>query len=253
MKLRVLAFSLCLLAVFGINAFAAELSLNNGSVSVTLPEEYITVTQDNVSEHAYHAALLGYNAKSLKSHMQDNGILLLALTGNNTRQIQLRVSEGGEDSYAAKIGDLSLLTDEALVSSATELVAQLSGTNVEECSIVENQNGIKAILISSTGENAVTYQYITVRNGDIYSLVGHDAKDSDGSFLTAVFDSLSVKKESTGFSVTDGSLILTAAIILLLICGGLFLIIRLIISFVHDFRNRENDVSDYIKIKRRKF
>ena len=250
---KALALFVCFAWLLCMTASAKTLTLSEGNISVTVPGEFIAVTQDNVSDYADAATSLGFTVKSLKSHMKDNGILVLLLTGNNTCQVQLRVSEGSEDSFAEKIGDFSMLTDQALAQSASELVKAMTDTTVDECSIVENSNSIKAIeLITATKESSV-WQYITVRNGDIYSLVCYDSPDSDGIAVRKMFDSLNIKQETFGFTVGDGAQIVTAAIILPLIGGAVFLIIRLIMSFVHDFRNRENDVSDYIKIKRRKF
>ena len=253
MKRKILVAAAFFAAILCFQASAATLSLKNGNVALTLPDEYIAVTQDNTSSHKNEAQLLGFTDKTLKKHMRDNGILLLALTGNNTRQIQLRCVDGPQDGFAAKVGDLSLLDDDAITESAGQLAAQLAGVEADDCTVVANADGIKAIRIVSSTEETAVYQYVTVRNGEIYSLVGYDGLNSDGAYLAGVFETLTIKKLSPGFSIADGSQLVTTIIIIGLIAVALFIIIRLVISFVYDFRNRENDVSDYVKIKRRKF
>ncbi len=251
MKLKALLLALLLITVVAFPASAA--TLKGDGISLEVPDEYLIITPDNVSENVKAAKVLGFTEKTLKTYMQDNGMIFLGLVGNNTRQVQLRAKTGGEDSFAAKIGDLSLLDNENIRESAAVIMDQLDLSATDRYEVVANTGGLKAIKITAESEDGTSVQYVTIRNGVIYSLVGFDAAGSSMDYLADIFESLEIKKEKGGFTLAEGTQIVTTVIVVLLMLAAVVVIIRLLISFVRDFRNRENDVSEYIKIKRRKF
>ena len=251
MRLRSLVLALLLFAVICLPAAATTLSGNG--LELELPDEYLIITPDNVSDNSSAAKTLGFTDKTLKTHMEDNGMIFLALLGNNTKQIQLRELVADPDSFAAKIEDLSLLNNENIRESAAVLMEQISLSAESDWEVVANTSGLKAIKITVPGEETVSIQYVTVRNGKIYSLVGYDAPGSEMEFLADVFETMVIEKKRSGFSVTGASQIITTVIVVLLVAVAVVVIIRLIASFVIDFRNRDNDVREFVKIKRRKF
>lgn len=251
MRIRslVLAIAFC----FALCLPVAAATVAGDGLSVSVPDDYLIITQDNVKDNAEAAKVLGFTDKTLKTHMKDNGILFLGLIGNNTRQIQFRELQGASDSYATKIDDLSLLSNESIRNSADLIMQGLSIPVGSRFEIVANTSGLKAIKITIPDEETVSVQYVTVRNGIIYSLVGYDSPAADMSYLADMFESLNIKRKSNGFTVSGATQIITTIIVVLLIAVAVVVIVRLIISFVIDYRNRDNDVREFVRIKRRKF
>ncbi len=248
-RIKAIVLALCL--VFALCVPAAAAKVAGDGVSIEISDDFLVITPQNVAKNAATAKVLGFTEKTLKTHMTENGMLLLALTGNNTRQIQLREQISAKDSYAAKIGDLSLLSNEDIRESARILLEQMNLQGESE--VISNANGLKAIKLVSVNEDMQSVQYITVRNGRIYSLVGYDAKGADTDYLADVFETLNIEKKSGKFSLAGATGVVTTIIVSLLILVAVIVIIRLIISFVVDFRNRDNDVREFVRIKRRKF
>ena len=250
-RIKAIALALCLVLALCVPAAAAKVA--GDGVSIEISDEFLVITPQNVAKNAAAAKVLGFTEKTLKTHMTENGMLLLALTGNNTRQIQLREQVAPSDSYAAKIGDLSLLDNENIRESAKALLEQMSLPGQADVQVVSNSNGLKAIRLSAVSDNVLSVQYITVRNGRIYSLVGYDAADADTDYLADIFETLNIEKKGGKFSLAGATGVVTTIIVSLLILVAVIVIIRLIISFVVDFRNRDNDVREFVRIKRRKF
>ena len=251
MKLKVLFLALALALSLCLPVAAA--SVSGGGISLDMPDDYLIITPDTAKDNAEAAKVLGFTEKTLKTHMQDNGMLFLALTGNNTKQIQLRELLCSEDSFAAKIGDLSLLDNEDIRNSAAILLENANLEGSTKYQVVANSGGLKAIKITSSGDTFMSEQYITVRNGKIYSLVGFDAPGANTEYLADIFETLRIDKQRSGFTVAKGAQVVTTIIVVALVAVAIIVIVRLIASFVTDFKNRDNDVREFVKIKRRKF
>ncbi len=232
---------------------ASAAGVTVGNITLDVPDGYITITQLNASKHADEAKLLGLTAAGLKSYMRERGIVLLAVTGNNSRQIQLRTVAGDSESFAVKVGDFSSLQDEAVAGAAEKLVSAFADGETGEYRIVTNSRGIKFIELSFRYEKVSSVQYITVRNGEMISLVCYDEGGDAGESFGGIYESVFIPKDKTGFSVNDGAQIITAAIILILIIGIIVGAVLVVISIVRDIRERDNDVRKYVRIKRRKF
>lgn len=258
MKTKVIVLVLALAVFFSVPAAAK--SFSKDGISLTFPDEYLVITPELIDEHPEIAeSFEGQTDKSLKAHMEGNGILYLAIEKGEVRQIQFRAEKGAEGSFAEKVGDLSLLSNESIKDSAGEMalvIQQKTNSKVaEDYRVVMSQSGIKAIrfeLLSNETDYACV-QYVTIRNGYIYSLTGYDSPGSDAAFLGDIFDTLSIEKESKPITVAQGNQWLTTVITVLLILVAAAVIIRVIITFVYDFKNRDNDVREFVKIKRRKF
>ena len=239
---------------------AAAKTYSQGDISVDIPDEFGVITPEYVEEHPEIAEIFeGQTDKSLKAHMEDNGILFIAVEKNEVRQIQLRVEEGAPNSYVKNVGDLSLLSNESIKESAGEIartIEQKTDSKVkEDYRVVQSHSGIKAIRFELLAKDAeyACIQYVTVRNGKLYSLTGYDALGSNMDFLADAFDGLSIKKDSDPITVQQGNQLLSTVITVLLIVVAVLVIGRIVATFIHDFKNRDNDVREFVKIKRRKF
>ena len=71
--------------------------------------------------------------------------------------------------------------------------------------------------------------------------------------LADIFETLRIDKQRSGFTVAKGAQVVTTIIVVALVAVAIIVIVRLIASFVTDFKNRDNDVREFVKIKRRKF
>jgi len=229
-----------LLSLFTFPVQAETYSFKQENLGIDFSDEYTVLTPSNLNKNSDIVEAIGHSVTSLKTNMQNNGIILMAVTDKNQHQIQLK---SATTTFTSEIVSLSSLSGTQLDTVATQLV----GKDYE----VAYKNNIVFLKIKTLTSEYTSVQYVTVENGKLYTLVYYGA---DLSRLDTVLNSLIIT-EISGFSLLDGTTVLQIVLISIVIVAVMVAVVLLIISFIKDYkdRNGENDVRDYIKIKRRKF
>lgn len=239
--LRLLTFILLFSVLAGFSASAAEFSEAKNGIYFSVPEGYTLVTPDTVKQNSQTVELLGHSADSLKAYMAENDVVLLAVRPQNTAQLQLRVYE---IEFSKDLVTLAGLGD-------TEL--QAIGQKLADEFTVQTVGGVPYFRTVQNGTGYGTVQYITIKNGQVYRLVYYGTSLAEAE---AAIAGLGLSDVQSRFSLSDGMMIFLTVVISLVILLALVAVVLLGISFYKDLKNRygeNNDVREYIRIKRRKF
>ena len=229
-----------LFSLFTLTVQAETYTFKDENLQIDFSDEYTVLTPSNLNKNSDLIESIGHSVISLKTKMNNDGIVLMAVAEENHQQIQLK---SATTTFTSQIVSLSSLSSTQLDTVAKQIV----GNDYE----VLYKNDTVFLKISTTTSEYSSSQYITVENGKLYTLVYYGA---DPSRLDAILNSMIITKNSS-FSFLDGTTILQIVLISVAVVAVIVAIVLIIISFVKDFkkRNDENDVRDYIKIKRRKF
>jgi len=229
-----------LLSLFTLTVQAEAYTFKDENLQIDFPDGYTVLTPNNLSKNSDIVEDIGHSVTSLKTKMNNDGIILMAVAEENQQQIQLK---SATTTFTSQIVSLSSLSSSQLDTVAKQIV----GNDYE----VVYKNGTVFLKISTSTREYNSSQYITVENGKLYTLVYYGA---DQSRLDTVLNSMIITKNSK-FSLHDGTTIFQIVLISAFVVTVLVAIVLIIISFIKDFkkRNDNNDVRDYIKIKRRKF
>jgi len=229
-----------LFSLFTLTVQAETYTFKDENLQIDFSDEYTVLTPSNLNKNSDLIESIGHSVISLKTKMNNDGIVLMAVAEENHQQIQLK---SATTTFTSQIVSLSSLSSTQLDTVAKQIV----GNDYE----VLYKNDTVFLKISTTTSEYSSSQYITVENGKLYTLVYYGA---DPSRLDAILNSMIITKNSS-FSFLDGTTILQIVLISVAVVAVIVAIVLIVISFVKDFkkRNDENDVRDYIKIKRRKF
>lgn len=240
-KISVSIFVIAILfSFFTFTAQAKDYSFKGDNLQINIPDEYTVLTPGNLNKNKDLVEAIGHSVTSLKNNMQNDGVILMAVASENKHQIQLK---SATTTFTSQIVSLSSLSGDQLNTVASQLVGK-------DYSIVY-KNNIVFLKISSKTSEYNSAQYVTVENGKLYTLVYYG---DEPWRLDTVLNALTITKAS-GFSLFDSTTVLQIVLISVVIVAVIVAIVLILISFIKDFKNRndENDVRDYIKIKRRKF
>ena len=217
-----LVFALLISVMFAISVSAEVISYEFGGVKFSLGSDYIVSTQEEVEKS------------------QVNGLIFFAVYKNGLHQIKGLKTE---TAFSKEMSSFSSLSPEALTPIGNELFPQ--GFETAE---VGNEVYLKQI---STQNDEQTVVYTTVSGGKLFTFtyIGTDVTRS-GEFIGTVI----LPDSQNGSDVN----VLMIVVLAICIAGFCTLIIVLLSSFIRDYRHRkmeqsENIVSNYIKIKRRKY
>lgn len=158
MKLRFICIVAVLLCVFSINVSAAKSKV----FELELSKDYNTLYQGE--DAAPMAKRLDMETKELKSYMEENGVLMLAVSKDKSRQIRV-IEEQTEFSSLAE--DISAMDK----TSLNEFAQVVTADNNAAFSYVTNNNRkyIKfSETLSDSGGSYVMTQYVTICGGKIY-------------------------------------------------------------------------------------
>lgn len=181
-----------------------------------------------------------FTADALESPKDVEGFVFAAISGDNEHQLQCRRIE---TEFSKQIGSFQGVQGDDL-----KPVGEKIFTNSFSTAEVGNRVYLKSTSIDGNQFNVI---YVTVSDGKLYtfSYFGSDPTVI-GEFVATVTVPDSVKTSPTN--------ILMIVVFSIAILGFAALLVVLILSFVKDYRRRkmeqsENIVSNYIKIKRRKY
>lgn len=247
---------LCLLPA---SVSAQTVSLSDQKISLELPDGYTVLTADNLKKEKEFLERLGHSPQSFKAYMAERDMLMVAATGDNTRQVQVKAFS---TSFSEKVEDLSNLDGDSLEQAADSLLLQNAGDQVLSWGKITR--GDLTFLQSTckvTDKQAefCYIQYTTIRGGKYYALVyynfGGEITDSQTEEAGAIFKTLRLPEKTNGSFLAGGNLIVLMIIVGVLIAAALAVVVLLAVSFIKDVkaRRREEEQTVHIRIKRRKF
>ena len=242
----VLIISLSLFLVIG--AFAETVAEDDThSLSLTLPDGYILLNADTAEDNIELIEALGYSLSSFKSYLKptaSDAVQTLFLGVEPSSKSQIAVKSWSTD-FSKKIADLSLLNDKSLSKTAKELVTA-KGASYKTVSA----NGMKLIEVRLNGKDSggsfCSIQYLTVCNGNFYSLTFTSAGEVNEQKVSHAHDSLSTFEIKTNAvsSAWDVGSVLIVIILSLAIIAAVALAAVIVYSIIRDIKKRRTDPTE---------
>ena len=243
MAKRILVFFITavLLCLFSVALVSAE-SISKNGATLDFPDGFTVLYKENLSKNTEVVKLLGHSVQSLKKEMDQSGIVAIAVDEGNTEQFVYKcvISEFSEQTES-----FNSFNDEALAKINTEMF----GGNAK----IQRINEIVYFYTKSFTESAefYTYQYVTVQNGRLYSFIYYG---NDATRISTLIETAKLEIEGEDKSYTQiGPIILMSVVMVAAIVAMVLIAISVIRDITNDKRAEENDVAEYIRIKRRRF
>ncbi len=234
-SLVIVVVTLAIMGSFGANAQTYSLS---GDIEIALPDDFTLLTSDNLKTNEATLEELGHSISSLHKYMDEKHIIFIALDEGNENQVQLGAFQ---TEFSKDVQDLGGLKAEELQRVGNQML----GGNFEIISI----NGwiyFKTKLDGLAGYG--TIQYITFKNGMLYTLSYYG---SDGEMANTIAAGLTLpeKKSQLNTKTVLISILLWVALVIALVT-----MVLLSLSLISELRKsrEDNDVREYIRIKRRR-
>ncbi len=218
-----LLLSALVLGISAITASAKTVGHKIGGVSFELDDSFSVFTSDNLSESS-----------------TVEGLVAAIMSGDGSQQIQIRSTE---TDFSLEMESFKGLSAESIASVGQKLFKNGYSTVELKSNVYLKQ--------SSVEDGKYSVIYVTVADKKLYTFTYFGTDPTlIGEFMA------SVKLNDTRAS--DGSNVLMTVILSVLIAAFAVAAGMIILSFVKDYRRRkmeqsENVVSNYIKIKRRKY
>ena len=215
-----LAVSMLTVSVFAASGF-----------EITAPKDFYSYQSGQNAENA--AKILSMPAAELENYCSDNGIVFIAVNGDNPKQIRLSVTES---AFSGSIGNLSNLSDDKIKA----MIPDITGVSGGEVLDKDGQRFIKtAEALSDSGGEYSVINYVTVAAKKDYVLSFYTASGTSTDYAGEVFNSFSSedfykeadRKSNFGFVII--------AVIVLLALGSAYIIFTL----VRDIKNDRNEKS----------
>lgn len=216
-------------------AFLAVLMLTvpvfaaSGNIEITAPKDFYCYKSGQNAEDT--AKILGMTASELEKYCSDNGIVFIAVNGDNTKQIRLSVAES---AFSGSIGNLSNLSEDKI----TALIPDITGADSGEIVTNNGQSFIKtAETLSDSGGEYSVINYVTVAAKKDYILSFYTASGTSTDYAGEVFDSLSSEDfyKETDQKSYFGYVIIAAIALLALVSA------YIIFTLVRDIKNDRKD------------
>ncbi len=220
---RFFVICLMLILVFATSVDAANISEYNFNMDVN--ENFSIMTEDNISKNTEYVESLGYTTQSMRKYFSDNNLIMFASNEDNTQQIQVKCTE---TEFSRQLGELSLLSDESAFEIANQLLPQDYN---DDYTLIKQGDMLMFELIGyskDSGGDFCSIQYITIRDGKLYSIGffenGNDFSSEFKSIIDKSVSSLSIslkgkitadKAENTAEVIIVWVLIILAAIVVI--------------------------------------
>ena len=241
MKVKFFSLFLIFLLLFSVTCFAA--SAKEVNMELNFSEDYIVITQGNASDYSEILEKMGYTTKSFKALFTEGSLVAFALHSDSKTQIQIRAVS---TDFSSQISDFGLLSSQNKAIVAKQLVPEYSSITVSNDT---HYIYSRADIDDESGKYA-SQQYSTIKNGVLYT-VGIYSNNASASVAQDIIDSIIIKyeRQKSGFTF-----VLSIILVLIFILAFVALSIYIIVSIIIQARNREdNDVREFVRIKRRKF
>lgn len=233
-----LVLIITVLACVGSISVNAQTYSLSGNIEIALPDNFTILTSDNLKTNEEVIKDLGHSISSIHKYMDEKHILFIALDEENENQVQLGAFQ---TEFSKDVQDLGGLNAEELQRVGNQML----GGNFEIISI----NGwiyFKTKLDGLAGYG--TIQYITFKNGMLYTLSYYG---SDGELANTIAAGLKLPEKKTKLSTKT---ILISVLLWVALVAALVTMVLLSLSLISELRKsrEDNDVREYIRIKRRR-
>lgn len=232
---------------------ASALSLDGYNLNIEIESDFSVLTADNITAETDYVTSLGHTVQSAKKYFSDNGLILFASNEDNTRQIQIKCTE---TDFSKQLGDLSLLSDDDIFEIADSLLpnGKEDGYNIVEV------NGMPMLEVSSlsadSGGSFCGLQYITIRDGRLYSIGffenGTAFTDDFSTVTEKCISSLSIAKSGTQ-TVKTAENLAEVIIVWLLIIAAAAVSVAIFVSVMVEITGKKNSDEKRTVITRRRF
>ena len=249
-----LIISVTVITLLTFTAFAASKAENSEhELTLTLPEEYVLLSSETAEENEDLLESLGYSEDAFKNYLKQVGntqILFLGVNPDNMSQVTVKASS---TEFSKKVIDFSLLTNEALQKTASDLV-QVKGATYKLAEV----SGIKLIEVRATDKDSggefCSIQYLTVRNGVLYT-VGYTfngpVNDTKVNTAWGSIQSLSIQDVTTS-SAFDLGTILLMFLLSAVVIAGVVVVGLIVYTFIRDIKNKKASPNQEVEYIRRK-
>lgn len=226
--------------LFSFQAVARQYDIRGYGIELALPDEYIVITRDNITNNSETVKAIGHSNESIENYMNKNDVYAIGVARGNTCQVQLKCIK---TEFSSEVDSLSNLEQQNILDIGQKLFKN-------EFKIIR-QNETVFYVNNFAAENHSGVDYVTIRNGALCTIVFYGC---DSQQQQQVIEGITFKERSK-VSAASSSTVFEIIIISLLLLAVAIAVLFIIISFISDWRKKrdENIVSKYIKIKRRKF
>lgn len=227
------------------------LSAESHNLKLSLSDDYLVLTEENANKYSEEIKAFGYTVSSFKNYLIQNNIIIFGLDTKNKTQVAVKTFE---TDFSKEIEELSLLSDNALNDVAKKLVT-VKGASWRTAKV----NGMRMIEMRYTGSDAggnfYSVQYITVRNGKIYSFCTNfngEKSDAKTEIAWNLVKNLNIENVTVKGAWTPSAIFEFAVIWVIIVIAAAAAVV-IIVSFIRD--RKRTKMSSYTKdntISRRK-
>lgn len=244
-RIITLLVAAALLFVAAVPASAVSVSDSYDVMSAELPDEYLVITPDNLQKRSEILEHWGHSVDSFKRMMNEKNIFVYAVDKGSSNQFQLK---SWATDAATAIGDLAIVSDDALAQSMQAIAAEITeGTLLESKVVYADKQPFFKFTVSV--EDFCYVQYLTVCDSRFYALVYYNDSASltveQSALADEIFGTVQIDSAySTGlFSSSNIFTMVLLGVVMLAAAAG---IVWVIITFVQDIRRRRNEPDEYI-------
>lgn len=245
------AFALCLSFCVQV----AAQTFKDYSATLNLPADYVEINADNAAKFEEGLERIGHTKQSFISYLNKNNVLLFAVLPDNSRQIQFKWEQ---TEFSKEIVDISDAKDKSFESIGKKII---SDNSFDSWNIIDF-DGVKyfeAVFSSKDDKGSASIQYITIRNGYLFTLsVYGDRQAADEQLkgdATEVLKGLKIEKANETVTAQEADRILEIVLTLAFIAVAAVGAVLICISFVKDYKNQRflESEGEEDTIKRRKY
>ncbi len=237
---------LCLAFSITAGAYAYDFNMD-------IDSGFSVLTEDLINSNEEYVESLGHTVQSVKKYFADNNLILFANSADNRQQIQVKCTQ---TEFSKQLYELSLLSDDNAADIADKLLPKGQENNytlleLGDMLLFEVQSTDK-----DSGGAFCGLQYITIRNGNLYSIGffenGTEFSNEFKQVINSSLDSLSIKREK---KITADRAENTAEVIIVwvLIVAAAALCVALFISVMFEFTGGKNANGEKTVIVRRRY
>lgn len=249
LTLTILVLVLSFVMTCVVSAKGTVTEIKEHGLTLTLPDGFTSLDSTDASEKEEVVENFGYTVSSFKNYLEQNNILLFAADKNGT-QLFLRC---WETDFSKEINDLGVLEKDSLKTVASKIIT-IKGSEYKSLTV----NGMRLLEVlksdNDSGGDFFSVQYVTIRNGKIYSIdFAFPGSENEENLLKAseTIKTLEISDKSTS-SKWDVPSVLEMVFIWIIITAAAGTVIFIIFSFVKDYKKHNADNADTETIFRRK-
>ena len=249
MKRKITLSVLILMLIFAFSFSAFSVSFKDEGIKYKAPDGYEVITRDNFSDSSEIINQLGYTISTISDYFNKNGILMLAVNEDFSKQIQIKCTE---TDFTLQTDNITSLDEK----SAVEIASKMLGVGKEKFKLVliNDVRYIETRSIMDSGDNKyAVIQYITIANGKLYTLSYYSNSASVTQSVVSEGWSAASKLEISKLDKKIGESVdntITVVVITLSVLFACAVIVYVFITFFFDIKKKRESSTEGI-IKRR--